>query len=47
MELFGLSVEAPGLHLPEELERMPFITALWQAGRIDVKDFCLRQNMEN
>lgn len=46
-ELRDLQVEVPGLSLPEQLEPIPLLTALWQAGRVDVKDFCLRQNMEN
>lgn len=41
-ELLGITVEAPALCLPEQLEPVPLLTALWQAGRIDVKDLRLR-----
>ena len=37
-----MTVEAPGLCLPEQLEPVPLLTALWQAGRINVKDLRLR-----
>lgn len=41
--LLGLQVEWPGAQLPEELEVLPLLTALWQAGRISVKDLHLRE----
>lgn len=41
-ELLGLELKAPELVLPEELEPMPLLTVLWQAGRMDVKDLRLR-----
>ena len=37
-ELLGLRVEAPGLCLPERLEPVPLLTALWQFGGLDVKE---------
>lgn len=41
-ELLGVTVELPGFSVPEALEPMPFLTALWQTGRVNVKDFRLR-----
>lgn len=37
-ELLGLELEAPGLELPEELEPLPLLTALWQAGQIHLEE---------
>lgn len=34
-ELLGLKVNAHGLALPDELEPLPVLTALWQAGRLE------------
>ena len=36
------SMELPGVCLPEQLETIALLNALWQAGRIDVKDLYLR-----
>lgn len=33
-ELLGLELEVDGLTVPEELERMPVLAAVWQAGRL-------------
>jgi len=37
-ELLGMCVEAPELCLPERLQPMPLLTALWQSGRLDLKE---------
>lgn len=37
-ELLGMRVEAQGLCLPERLEPLPLLTALWQSGRLDVNE---------
>lgn len=34
-DLLGMRMEAPGLCLPEQLEPMPLMTALWQSGRLE------------
>lgn len=36
-ELLGLEPKAPGLELPQELEPMPLLTALWQVGRLNLE----------
>lgn len=36
-QLLGLEIKAPGLDLPEELEPLPVLTALWQAGRLELE----------
>ena len=48
-ELQGLEVKAPGLDLPEELEPLPVLTALWQAGRLELEqlDVTWAQACEN
>lgn len=44
-ELLGLGLEAEGLALPEELEPMPLLAALWQSGRLSLEE--LRTNAIN
>jgi len=44
-ELLGLDLEWPGITLPEELERLPLLTVLWQAGRLSLEE--LRVNTIN
>ena len=48
-ELLGLEIHAPGLRLPEELEEMSVLTALWQAGRLELEqlDITWTQACEN
>ena len=36
-ELLGLEPKVPGLELPGELEPLPLLTALWQAGRLNLE----------
>lgn len=43
-ELLGLKVEASGLTLPEELEPLPLLTALWQAGRLGAEGLRVAPN---
>lgn len=40
-DLGGVSVTAPEIAVPEELESLPVLSALWQAGRLREKDFRL------
>lgn len=38
VELLGLELETPGLELPEELEPLPLLAALWQAGLLRLEE---------
>lgn len=40
-ELLGLTLAVRGAALPEGLEAIPLITALWQAGRLNVRQLCV------
>ena len=44
-ELLGLEMEPESLTLPEDLEEMPLLTALWQSGRLSLEE--LRVNAIN
>lgn len=48
-QLLGLELKAPGLDLPEEPEPLPVLTALWQAGRLELEqlDITWTQACEN
>ncbi len=37
-ELLGLKLELPGICLPEQVEAVPVLSALWQAGKINASD---------
>lgn len=37
-ELLELKLEAPGLELPQELEPLSLLAALWQAGRLELEE---------
>lgn len=37
-ELLGLGLKVHGLELPQELEPVPLLTALWQAGLLNVEE---------
>ena len=46
-QLLGLEPELPETVFPEQLEPLPLIAALWQSGRITVKELRLRDNDGN
>ncbi len=45
-DLLDLELTAPGLELPPELERLPFLELLWETGRVTAEDLaaCRRGN---
>lgn len=43
-ELQGMELEVPGLTVPEETEPLPMLTALWQAGVLNIQQLRVSAN---